>query len=57
MVTMRTTNAASQSVQDFLKAVYTLQQKMERVSTNALAGMLSISAPLDQSNQFDFLTA
>lgn len=45
MVSMRTANAESQSVQDFLKAVYTLQQKMERVSTNALAEMLSISAP------------
>ncbi|MBI5668498.1 MAG: metal-dependent transcriptional regulator [Chloroflexi bacterium] len=45
MVTMRPATADSQSVQDFLKAVYTLQQKMERVSTNALAEMLSISAP------------
>lgn len=42
---MGTAMAESQSVQDFLKAVYTLQQKMERVSTNALAEMLSISAP------------
>ncbi len=45
MVTTRTANADSQSVQDFLKAVYTLQQQMERVSTNALAEMLSISPP------------
>lgn len=45
MVTMRPATADSQSVQDFLKAVYTLQQKMEHVSTNALAEMLSISAP------------
>jgi len=35
----------SQSVQDFLKAVYTLQDECERVSTNALAEALSISAP------------
>jgi DtxR family Mn-dependent transcriptional regulator len=35
----------SQSVQDFLKAVYTLQEDCERVSTNALADVLSISAP------------
>jgi len=35
----------SQSVQDFLKAVYTLQEECERVSTNALAEALSISAP------------
>ena len=45
MVTTRTANADSQSVQDFLKAVYMLQQQMERVSTNALAEMLSISPP------------
>jgi DtxR family Mn-dependent transcriptional regulator len=35
----------SRSVEDFLKAVYTLQQEMERVSTNALADSLGISAP------------
>ncbi len=35
----------SQSVQDFLKAVYTLQKQCERVSTNALAEALLISAP------------
>ena len=35
----------SQSVEDFLKAIYILQQKMERVSTNALAEARSISAP------------
>jgi len=45
MVTTRTANADSQSVQDFLKAVYMLQQQMERVSTNALAEMLAISPP------------
>lgn len=37
--------AESQSVQDFLKTVYTLQQKQERVSTNALADALKITAP------------
>jgi DtxR family transcriptional regulator, Mn-dependent transcriptional regulator len=35
----------SQSVEDFLKAVYVLQQRMERVTTNALADALNISAP------------
>jgi DtxR family transcriptional regulator, Mn-dependent transcriptional regulator len=35
----------SESVQNFLKSVYTLQQRMERVSTNALADVLLISAP------------
>lgn len=35
----------SQSVEDFLKAIYVLQQKMERVSTNALAEARNISAP------------
>ena len=35
----------TRSVEDFLKAVYVLQQQMERVSTNALADMLGISAP------------
>lgn len=33
------------SVQNFIKSVYTLQQDMERVSTNALADALNISAP------------
>jgi DtxR family transcriptional regulator, Mn-dependent transcriptional regulator len=37
--------AQSQSVEDFLKAVYSLQQQMERVTTNALAEALNISAP------------
>jgi len=35
----------NKSVEDFLKAVYSLQQRMERVSTNALAEVLAISAP------------
>ncbi len=35
----------SQSVEDFLKAVYTLQREGDRVSTNALADALRISAP------------
>lgn len=35
----------SQSVEDFLKAVYNLQAEGERVSTNALAEALNISAP------------
>lgn len=35
----------SESVQNFLKSVYSLQQRMERVSTNALADILMISAP------------
>lgn len=34
----------SKSVEDFLKAVYVLQQQTERVSTNALADALQISA-------------
>ena len=35
----------SESVQNFLKSVYAVQQEMERVTTNALADVLSISAP------------
>jgi len=38
-------SGASQSVEDFLKKVYTLQQSVERVSTNALADALNITAP------------
>jgi DtxR family transcriptional regulator, Mn-dependent transcriptional regulator len=38
-------SGTSQSVEDFLKTVYTLQQSMERVSTNALADALNITAP------------
>lgn len=45
----RQTKQKSRSVEDFIKAVYTLQQESERdeqrVSTNALARALSISAP------------
>lgn len=36
---------ASESVENFLKAVYTLQQVSERVSTNALAEHLGVKAP------------
>ena len=35
----------SESVQNFLKSIYALQQSGERVSTNAMAGLLNISAP------------
>ena len=35
----------SKSVEDFLKAVYTLQQQEERVQTNTLRDALGISAP------------
>lgn len=35
----------SKSVEDFLKAVYSLQQNAERVSTNALAEYLAVKAP------------
>jgi DtxR family transcriptional regulator, Mn-dependent transcriptional regulator len=35
----------SESVQNFLKSIYALQQGDERVSTNAMANLLSISAP------------
>lgn len=35
----------SKSVQDFLKAVYSLQQQTARVSTNALAEGLAVQAP------------
>lgn len=38
-------SAPSESVEDFLKAVYVLQQSMERVSTNALADALQVKAP------------
>ncbi len=52
----------STSVQNFLKSVYTLQQNMERVSTNALADALNISAPsvtdmaqrLEEANLLDY---
>lgn len=45
MVKRKDTSGSSQSVQDFLKTVYTLQQDVERVSTNALADALNITAP------------
>lgn len=35
----------SKAVQDFLKAVYALQEDRERVSTNALAEELTVAAP------------
>jgi DtxR family Mn-dependent transcriptional regulator len=35
----------SESVQNFLKSVYALQQSMARVSTNAMADLRGISAP------------
>lgn len=35
----------SKSVEDFLKAVFTMQQEDERVSTNSLRDALSITAP------------
>jgi DtxR family Mn-dependent transcriptional regulator len=35
----------SESVQNFLKSIYALQQGGERVSTNAMASLLNISAP------------
>ncbi len=36
----------SESIQNFIKSVYTLEQRQEgRVSTNALAEMLAITAP------------
>jgi len=37
--------SASESVENFLKAVYALQQHSERVSTNALAAHLGVKAP------------
>jgi DtxR family Mn-dependent transcriptional regulator len=38
-------HSESEAVENFLKAVYALQQSEERVSTNALADSLAISAP------------
>lgn len=45
MKARRDPSGTSQSVEDFLKAVYNLQSERERVSTNALADALNISAP------------
>lgn len=39
------TLGSSQSVEDFLKAIYRLQRDRDRVSTNALADALNITAP------------
>lgn len=41
----RDASGQSQSVEDFLKAVYNLQGDSDRVSTNALADALNVSAP------------
>ena len=41
----RAATGASQSVEDFLKAIYRLQRHSDRVSTNALADALNVSAP------------
>ena len=38
-------SGSSQSVEDFLKAIYNLQRETDRVSTSALAEALNISAP------------
>lgn len=54
---------ASESVEDFIKTVYTLQQTCERVSTNALKDALGITAPsvtdmarrLEESGLVDYL--
>ncbi|MDE2774942.1 MAG: metal-dependent transcriptional regulator [Chloroflexota bacterium] len=45
MKARRDPSGTSQSVEDFLKAVYNLQGDGDRVSTNALADALNISAP------------
>ncbi len=42
---MESAAKSSQSVEDFLKAVYHLQRGGERVSTNALADALNVTAP------------
>lgn len=44
-MTEQQTPPQSESVENFLKAVYTLQQQSERVSTNTLSETLNISAP------------
>lgn len=41
----QSTSVDTQSVQDFLKAVYALQSETERISTNRLAEYLSITPP------------
>ena len=45
MAKRKITSGSSQSVEDFLKAIFTLQQDRARVSTNALADVLNITAP------------
>ena len=45
MKARRDDSGQSQSVEDFLKAVYNLQGDRDRVATNALADALRISAP------------
>ncbi len=45
MTMQRGEERASQSVEDFLKAMYRLQREGGRVATNALADELAISAP------------
>lgn len=44
-MTDRTDPLKSESVQNFLKSIYALQQGGDRVSTNAMADLLNISAP------------
>ena len=44
-MTDRSDPLKSESVQNFLKSIYMLQQGSDRVSTNAMAEVLSISAP------------
>ena len=41
----KATASSSQSVEDFLKAIYRLRRETDRVSTSALAEALNISAP------------
>ncbi len=45
MTRRRLSAGTSQSVEDFLKAIFHLQRQTDRVSTNALADALNISAP------------
>lgn len=45
MTRRRLSAGTSQSVEDFLKAIFRLQRQTDRVSTNALADALNISAP------------
>ncbi|MBZ0299923.1 MAG: metal-dependent transcriptional regulator [Anaerolineae bacterium] len=44
-MTDKTDPLQSESVQNFLKSIYALQQGGKRVSTNEMAGLLNISAP------------